>query len=63
MVIYFLAEINNLSRYERVPPLLRRRVGICSDVEGAAIAMDVGGVEADPGEQTVAAGDMSRRSG
>ena len=63
MAIYFLAEINNLSRYERVPPLLRRRVGICSDIEGVVVAMAVGGVEADPGEQTVAAGDMSRRGG
>ena len=27
--IYFLGEINNLSTYGRVPPLLRRRVGLC----------------------------------
>jgi hypothetical protein len=63
VAIYFLAEINNLSRYERVSPLLRRCVGIYSDVEGVAVAMAVGSVEADPGEQTVAAGDMSRRGG
>ena len=63
MAIYFLAEINNLSRYESVPPLLWRCVGICSDVEGAVVAMAVAGVEADPGEQTVAAGDMSQRGG
>ena len=29
VTIYFLSEINNLSIYERVPPLLRRRVGLC----------------------------------
>jgi hypothetical protein len=63
VAIYFLAEINNLSIYERVPPLLRRHVGICSDVEGVAVAMAVGGVEADPGEQSVVAGDMSRPGG
>ena len=38
--IYFPGEINNLSTYGRVPPLLRRRVGIWG-------AMAVGGVEAD----------------
>ena len=27
--IDFLGEINNLSTYRRVPPLLRRRVGLC----------------------------------
>ena len=27
--IYFSGEINNLSTYGRVPPLLRRRVGLC----------------------------------
>ena len=63
MAIYFLEEINHLSRYERVPPLLRRRVGICSDVEGVAVVMAVSGVETDLGEQTVAAGDMSQRGG
>jgi hypothetical protein len=63
VVIYFLVEINNLSRLERVPRLLQHRVGICSDVEGAAVAMAIGGVEADLGEHTMAAGDMSRRGG
>ena len=29
IMIYFLGEINNLSTYGRVPPLLRRRVGLC----------------------------------
>ncbi len=29
VAIYFLAAINKLSRYERVPPLVRRRVHIC----------------------------------
>ena len=29
MAIYFLAAINKLSRYERVPPLVWRRVSIC----------------------------------
>ena len=28
-MIYFLGEINYLSTYGRVPPLLRRRVGPC----------------------------------
>ena len=27
--IYFPGEINNLSTYGRVPPLLRHRVGLC----------------------------------
>ena len=29
IMIYFPGEINNLSTYGRVPPLLRRRVGLC----------------------------------
>ena len=29
ITIYFPGEINNLSTYGRVPPLLRRRVGLC----------------------------------
>ena len=29
ITIYFLGEINILSTYGRVPPLLRRRVGLC----------------------------------
>ena len=49
MSIYFLAAINKLSRYERVPPLVRRRVLICREFDGAAVEMAVGGVEADLG--------------
>ena len=29
ITIYFLGEINNLTTYGRVPPLLRHRVGLC----------------------------------
>ena len=47
VTIYFLGEINNLSRYESVPPLLRRRVGPYWYIEGAAGAMAVGGAEED----------------
>ena len=49
MAIYFLAAINKLSRYERVPPLVRRRVRIYWEFDGVAVAMAVGGVEADLG--------------
>jgi hypothetical protein len=63
VAFYFLAGINNLSRYERVLPLLRCCVGIYSDIEGVAVAMAVSLVEADLGERTVATGDMSRRGG
>ena len=49
VAIYFLAAINKLSRYEKVPPLVRRRVRICWEFDGAAVAMVVGSVEADLG--------------
>ena len=55
MAIYFLAEINNLSRYERVPPLVWHCVSIYLGVEGVVVAMDVGGVEPDLGGRTMAA--------
>ena len=70
IMIYFPGEINNVSTYGRVPPLLRRRVGPCWYVEGAAGAMAVGGGEEDFRRQTAGSGDISccrgrggRRSG
>ena len=68
--IYFAGEINNLSTYRRIPPLLRRRVGPCWYVEGAVGAMAIGSREEDFRWQTVGLGDKSccrgrggRRSG
>ena len=59
MAIYFLAEINNLSRYERVPPLVWHCVSIYLGVEGAMVAMAVSSMEADLGGQIVAVREIS----